>query len=648
MAYRDFYQPIEYAVADSDYLKEGVAGLYAALNTKRTQQQQAAKDFKYELKGKSESDQKLLTEYAKSVFDQGYNELLKGRGVSADTKQKMMQGNSYAEMSEIQYQEADKLQKEILARETKDPYYNSAPALKGLRLAYEGESGEKNFLNRDLKSFAKTIDRVSTNPNESTFNNFKFRSDYVKAFKDKVVETSSKNPNVARSKYNQAVFWDEEKNTPGVTDQHAIDYLKSDGRVDQYFSAAVDDQLREEIKRMKASGDPRVAWMSGGNAANLTGKKQSWLPEEEIMAKLISDPTKNIINSKAYGERKRELAKQDLTLADRVNSKVSVEYMEPKETKNPDGTFDTIAHGSTFLTDTFKTPTGSLDITPSVVAGPGGNIMTKKGTNPGKPITTDLSTDKAFSLTEGRMQSRVNGKFNVTGYQLALTDLSNNIVPLSANSLLELTTKIQNMKPEDFKNLAPSMKVAIKGYSIDESKMLGDISRQTEKLNDDIATAEEEGDDDKVDRLKARLDNLNQLRGMYNTPNAMDDDIVNSALAAGVRQIRIDQLLPGNNADLDRINSLTGLNLKDESKWSDDMKLVQKMYRQKYLEAQEANFGAVSTDTSTGHPKNETIPLKIEKKKKEVDTKTITSQEEYEALPSGTVYIFNGKQYKKK
>jgi hypothetical protein len=619
--YREFHVEKIYDAPDvsrfldqaNETYAQGVSNLFNSLNQQRVARQKQADDFKYELKGKRESDQKILTEYSKSVFDQGYNEIKSGKGISMDTKKKMSEGTSWAELSEIQYNEAQNLQKEIFARETKDPFYNSRPALHGLRLAYEGENGEKNLFNTDLKAFSKEIDKVTTDPNTSTFKNFDYRQHYVKSFKDKLVEVSSKNENFAKSKFNQAVFWDDEKGVPGVTDQHAIDYLKSRGEVDSYFTAMVDDQLSKEIKSMRASNDPRVAWMKD-------------MSDEQVRNQLITNPEKNIIDKTEYGARKRKLAKEDLKMADRINSKVSIESIPPKEAKNPDGTNDAIAHSTTFLSDTFKTDPSNLNTNVTGVAGPGGNLMTKKGVNPGKPLVTDLSSSSAFNLGEGKPTKRGNGKFNVTGYQLNVYDINNNLVPIAANSTLDLVSKINAMKPEDFKNLSPEMKISIKGFALDESKMLGDIEKQKEKLHEEMYDAEQDGDEDKVNRLTERIKKLDDLRGYFNNPSAYNEDIVYQAMASGIKQIRVDQLIQANPADLDRMNSLTGLNLKDESKWGEEMKVVQDAYRKKYQEAMGSSFGG----------KAESIP-------------TVKSKADYDALPSGATYQGpDGKQYKKK
>jgi hypothetical protein len=566
---------------------QGVSNLFNTLNTQMLAKQKQANDFKYELKGKRESDQKILTEYAKGVFEQGYNEIKGGKGVSMDTKKKMADGTSWAELSEIQFQEADGLQKEIFARETKDPFYNSRPALTGLKLAYEGENGEKNIFNTDLKSFSKEIDKVTTDPETSTFKNFEYRQHYVKSFKDKTVEKSSKNPNFASSKYNQAVFWDDEKGVPGVTDQHAIDYIKSRPEVDSYFNAAVNDQLDAEVKSMKASNDPRISWMNG-------------LSDEAIKNELIMHPEKNLVNKTDFGARKRQLAKDDLKMADRVNTKVSTEVIAPKDARNPDGTLDTVAHNTTFISDTFTTNPSNLNTAVTGVAGPGGNLMTKKGVNPGKPIVTDLSSTSAFNLNEGKATKRGNGKFNVTGYQLNAYDVSGKLVPIAGNSTLDLVSKINSMKPEDFKNLAPEMKISIKGYALDESKMLGDIEKQKEKLHEEIYEAEQNDDMDKVDRLNERLSKLDDLRNYFNNPNAYNEDIVYQAMSSGIKQIRVDQLIQANPADLDRMNALTGLELKNENKWSEEMKVVQDAYRKKYQEAtgSAASGASVKSDGS--------------------------------------------------
>jgi hypothetical protein len=642
MAYREFYKPIEFAVAESTF-GDSVANMFQTIDANRRARSKDANAFEYDLsEGKFDNDQKILTEYANSVVGKGKDEIMKTGRSSSDTSRMMNDGKMYQQMSKNQFEEAKGLVERVNKRGVEDAFYNPQSDLQKIQEATHGKDNEVNFYTRGnrLKAAAQNLGGVDS---------FKY-NDYL-AFHVKRVGERSKEASSAstardgasskKSNYSQATFWNEESGKPGVTDGHAIDYLKSDPRVDQYFDAQMDKQLSSEIERMKNSGDPRVAWMKGGNAVNITGKSSSaQVPtEEEIKAELIKDPTKNIINSTAYGVRKRELAKRDLAKADQIASKTSVEYVAPQDKKNPDGTNENIAHGTTYISDTPTTPPVAGPTRPAddfwkgqaTVTGPGGNIVLKKGTSPGKPITTDLSSSKAFNYNESKTVDRPNGKFNLTGYMATVYDGNGNVVPIAGKSTDEMIASINSIPNEKFATLAPSLKIGLKGYTIDETKLMGDLNKRSEKLAEQIALAKEEEDYQRAEDLTQEWNTLRSFQGSVGNSNLSDEDMATAATAMGVKQIRVNQLLQANQADLSKVKDLTGLDLQDESKWSSDMKRVQEAYRAKYNQAQGSGFKsaqpapAKKTATKKEQTENKSIP-------------TINSQEAYNKLPAGAKY----------
>lgn len=615
MAYREWYKTAPILQNDYSPLAEGVSTLFQTLAQKREAKRKAVDQYKYALEyGHFENDNKFNTEYVQKVNKIGKETLKKSLTYTPELINAEQQGLQYVADQKAQYKRFENLHTQISKRETDDKYYNANADRKALEIAAFGEKGDVDFRTRGqrLDAVAKGIgnDPIS-------FKFLDYRSDYIKGRGTKTKINASNEPGSVSSEY-KSPFVNHKTGKPEVTDTDAVDFIGSEPRVDQWYDYKVSSQIDQEIAQMKAVKNPKNDWMNG-------------LSDEEIKLELIVDPSKNRVNKQEFGQRKRELAKKDLEAGADIYQKV--DYEKKKDDSATGGLYsnDAIAHTYTFS----SIPTGSSTLTPgeaeqigqNSLNGPGGILMINKGVTTGKPINFDTQSRNAYNIRSGK-RFTLTGKqpFNVTGYQLQLYRKNGQPYLLQASNEDELVNAIGTIPPDQFKDLMPEPKIALVGYTLDRARMLGDISNNSYDLNKELGNARASGDNQKVATIEQQLASLEELRQNINDENFSEADILNMAANNQITSVRTDQLILAEKADLDKVNNITGgLNLTDQSKWSDDMKRFNQAYKEAY-----GRFANVVPKQEGSEPKTPakktTIPI-------------VDSQDGYNALSSGAEYI---------
>lgn len=636
MAYREFYKQQPTIINDYSPIERGlqsVGAIFSSIAAAKKKEALTIDQYKVDLnQGKFENDERLKNELVRSLTQEGKQLLRSGKGFTADYTKRLAEATTLANSSAIQY---DRWQKDLAAiskRSTDDKYYDPRYDEELLREATHGRDNEVNFFDRGDR-LAQAEQRLGKNPLAFRINDY--TADFVKGYGVKEKTSATGNPNATNTIYNSSPFWDSKTGKPGVTDRHAVEYLKSrpDGSVQAFLETEVSNELETEMENMKRSGDSRTAWMNG-------------LSDLEIKNELIRDPSKNIINKTDFGIRVRDKAKQRLEDAADIKSKVDVEYK--KDTSKTGGLYnnDAIAHSDTFFDESSSTGSGSPGLGDiysqqpytKINAAPGGILMINKGTTTGKPISFISGSKNVFNVNSGTVQqARGSSAFNLTGYQIQAYDKSGRPYMIEAKDINELKAKIKGMSYSEFQNLDPEMKIALKGFTINRAKMLGDVRSSTRKLNEDLAAARREGDEEKVGQIENRLYEINNFTSMLNSDedDFTEDDILNAAAANGISAIQTDQLVMADKSDLDKINTITeGLNLNNRQKWSPEMREVADLYTQRAQEAAAMGYKA-TRKPATKKAAAPSIP-------------TVSDQAQYDALPSGAEYIANGKRYRKK
>lgn len=586
MAYREFYEaPVPEAVNPLASASKALVGLFSNIAANKKAKQRQIDEYKYTLsKGTFENDNIYFEEGAKAVTS------MMKEGMKEKDGYKIQSAKTLSEELETQNQERrrqDEMFKRgdsiIDERAKKDKYYDPGVDKQYWSDAAFGADHDINFIDRGER-LEKGLEVIGGR-NPKSFKDREYLADWVKTFGQKQKEVTSGSPYAARTEVSSSPFVNPKTGKPEVTDEHAIGYIKSDdeGRVDQKYTWRLENIMKDEIKSMRASGDSRTAWM----------KDKS---DEDVMNELITNPKKNVINSQDFGIRKRELAKQDLRDAADIQTKVSVETKTDQKATGGLYKNDAIAYSPTY----FNTPTeydvpadgeaaahtGATRRQKGSLAGPGGVLMISKGTTTGKAITFDAESRNAYLVTSGR-QSQVVGKqpFNLTGYQLQVYRKDGTPYPIQAASTEELTSKIRALPQHEINKLEPTPRIALSGYVLDRTRMLGDIKSNSYDIATRIGDATKVGDKEKLAQLNEQLNSVNELKEKINNGDLSDEDILNAAASSGITSIRSDQLIRAEQADLDKINNITnGLNLRDRNKWSEDMRKFDDAYQSVYRE----------------------------------------------------------------
>lgn len=585
MAYRQFYQRADEQPADYSPLERGLTTFFAAVAQGYNKRKSLSDQYKYALDySQFENDNKFNTQYAQYVTKLG-KEAYKSTGTaSSDLIQAEQQGLQYVADQKAQYKRFEKLNEQIDKRGTEDKYYDPNFDKHSLELAAFGENGEVNFFTRGDR-LNEIAGRIGNDPRSFKYN--MYTQDWLKTLGQKEKIRTTDNPDAKNTLESKSRLWDPATGKQGATDEHAIDFMRSDPRVSSHYDWMLDQQLNKEIEQMKASGD--ADWMKGRS-----------MPE--IKNILVNNPSLNTINSTEYGIRKRELAKEDLNRADDTYSKVS--YEKKSDDSKTGGLYknDAIAYSPTF----YNTQIGARGVDAGVseasginqLSAPGGLLVISKGLTTGKPISMNTEGRYMYNLSNGR-KSQITGRqpFNLTGYQLQVYNTDGTPFPLKAGNMQELKAKLDSMRPFEFKNLQPELSIGLNGYSIDKTSILGDLAKNQFTLESEYGKATREGNKTEMNNIQNQLDLINEFKQALNDPDSYSDqDILNLAARNGISQVRQDLIVKASGTDLDWINNVTsGLNLRSQDKWSEDMRTFNRWYREAYDKAAAAGFGESPT-----------------------------------------------------
>lgn len=626
MAYRQFRNEATYEAPDLSYIDntvQAISNVFHQVAKEKSARRNAAEQFKFDLDGGAfDNDTKIIREGVKNVVVRARQEIRRTGRVSPETEALQHDFTTASTVSKNQMDRVKALRQNILDLRGRDPYYNPDADLNKIRLATHGENNDVDYRTRGerLSEAENTIGGVDS------FLFDKYRADYVKQVGKQSKRVTTGNENAKSTRYDQATFWDDKTGKPGVTPDHAIDYLNSDKRVSQYYDAEVNKQLVEEIKGMKNSGDKRVSWMEG-------------LSDAEIAAQLIDDPSKNIINKKDYGTRVQEMAMEDLKKADRINTEVSYDRRTDSDANNSGGLWKNknILHTNainSFAQQAKSATTGAFE--PVTTYGPGGRFTQKSG----RPIQIDTSNPVRTDINRGITTKNNKGslRLNLTGYQLMPVKKGGAPFALKSKTIDGMVEEINELPLEYFDPngkvaLQPSLKIGLNGYTINEAGVLGDVNDKTVDIASQIADARTAGDTEKLQMLQDMEFSLNELKSMI-AGDYNEQELILAANKAGIRKTKEDLIIPADDSDIATINNITaGFNLKDKSYWSTEMIQLQEAYQKRYNEAKNAGFGA-------------------KKEEPKAESTTITPEEfnaRWQNLKSGDTLVGpDGKTYTKK
>jgi hypothetical protein len=592
MAYREFHYEKYYEAPDINILTEGlkqaaqnVGHLFQSIADEQRRKKSAADQYNYTLKyGQFDTD----------------NELFKGAALSETqlTKRAIREGQPLDER--LRSQEEWRLvhqQSENQAKSLKDAtdyidkndgkdYYRGDYDRKKLMKAAYGDEGERvDVFNRGGR-LDKVVKEIGTDPR--AFDHQQHLADFVKTYQQKTLDQQNANPYVKSSTTISTPFLNMQTGKAEVSDEIAIRYMKDlGGKVNNWYDMEMNDKLGEEIKQMKASGDTRVKWMDG-------------LSEAEIKSQLINDPSKNMVNQTDYGVRKREMARGDLANAASLSKKTDYETkVDTTKTKglykNDKITYGEFSQPENIGSDVADPVAGAHGLTKNFAVG--ANLVIASGTTI-KPITIPRSNSQnVLNVRTGESYETVGGgALNISGYQLQAYDKKGKPYTIPVDSHQAMVDYINKMPDSAFKDLDPTMSIALKGYTINKGAVLGEMAKKKKGMEQELGAAREANDAEKVANLESRLSNIDYAVESMNTSGEeySDEDVLSTLRSNGIstNQLQTDVLVKANNSDLSFLNQVTnGLNLKDKSKRSREMNMVGEAWENRYKQAEAKGFG---------------------------------------------------------
>lgn len=578
MAYRNFYEAEITQPQGLPETTKAVSSLVDSINRRRLADQMAKRNALAQYKadsyeGKFSTDQEDLNVLAKNITEQAVSEMMSSPSgtTSLNLKERQARALGYSNQSKVQWQQFQDLQAAINQTEFQTGgknYYNPKYDADRLMEAAYGRDGERvNFMNRTerLEAVGKTIGSDLL----KSFDKEGYLSDYVEGKKTQVRETKSK----SMSGYEQtqkidAVFLDANGN-PKVTDEHAIEYLQSSEYITARYQQELNQQLLAEAKKIMAT--PKGDWMKG-------------LPDEQIIAELRADPSKNTVNSLPPGIRERNLAKIDLERKQRINLMNSTDA----------GQYDPDAGRG--ITSKYYTASPSFDRTD--FGGSGGKLTTKSGDKTG--ITISLR-GRAFDLNENRMtgNDRSSRDAVIKSYNLApvLNGLPLNI---KADSPEEYIQKINEIPLDQIRNM--ELKTVIKGQAFNRPEVLSSARVERDKL---------EVQPNKTPEDIGKLEALNKVLDMASMNPELEPEVIQSALRTVLGTVVEDLVKvvePMDPETIDIQNKLGRYNIADPRNWSSDDRAIVEAFNRRKAEAQNVKEETPSRSKAISKPQKFPLP----------------------------------------
>lgn len=572
MAYRTFRNEKYYEAPNVDPFASTI-GTINHMITERIRDKrlnlQAAQRFKLDKgKGYYATDEDMLNQQARAITTQAVVELRKTGQISADTALAMEDHKTLANRSKIDYDTANNIRKQIKENSVRDKYYlGDVDNQKLIGAEYDGDISGRNDRIQEVASQLGGID---------TFNKSKFLADHIQRQKLNTIQNVTDKSGMKTTRMTSAIFMRPD-GTPGVTDQHVIDYFNSDARVDQWYNQAVDKQLDDDVKRMRALGnDSRVSWMKD-------------MDDKDVKEAIIRNPGLDLINGTPFAERKKEMAMSDLNAGQDINRKVAVDYSDQYGANGGKFNNTKIGYQPTNIQQAInvRTLNGAKNI------GTVGADLTY--IDKGGPIKFVTNTPIRANVGTGESERKAsdNLEFNLTNYGLYVYNDKGELYAIGGDSLQDMKNAIDAIPDDYFDSnkphpLNPSMSIGLNGYAINKSKLINQSLGKLSSLAEEYNKAVDAGDEVKAASLKSRMDQVEKVRSMVGNADVDDIQLLLNGKQLGINGVQNDYIIKASDQDFAKLKSITnGLDLRDETKWTEDMRELNDHYRARYTAARE-------------------------------------------------------------
>lgn len=594
MAYREFNNEDTYAAPDtSGFLSHTISTIHNQLAEKARQKKEyrtAAQKFKMDVgKAAYTSDQDVLNEDAKNITARAIHELKNTGQLSAETSLAMQDHESILNKSQLDKKLADQVRAKIKENgDNPKNYYNGKVDEDALiKAEYEGPINERQDR---IQAVAKQLGGINT------FNKGKFVADHIQRQKLNKLQSVTDQSGIKTTKMTSAIFMKPD-GTPGVTDSHVVEMFNEDPRVEQWYTNELDKKLTDEVGRMKALGnDPRVSWMKG-------------MTDEDIKAAIIENPSLNLINGTAFGQRKKDMAKDDLAVGQDLNRSTSIDYSDQAGATGGKFNNTKIGYQPTFVSQAinFKSLNGAKQ------AGTVGADLTR--IDNGGLIKFQTNTPVRANIGTGQVDTKAsdNMEFNLRNYGLYAYDDKGQLYPLQGENLGELKQSIDGIPDRYFDAnathpLNTEMSIGLNGFAINKSKLINQSLEKRSELAEKYNKAVDAGDDIEAERLKTRIGQIDKLRSMAGNADVDDLDLLMSGKQLGISGVQNDMIVKAGDQDFAKLRTITnGLDLKNQDKWTDEMRELNDYYK--------ARVQKVRSGVQTAKPKAEAKPATTAPKK---------------------------------
>lgn len=603
MAYREFEDENTYAAPETNgFLAHTIGTIHNQLQEKARQKKEfrtAAQKFKMDVgKAAYTSDQEVLNEDAKNITARAIHELKNTGQLSGETALAMQDHESMLNKSIIDKKLADQVRAKIKEHgDNPKNYYNGKVDEDALMKAeYEGPISERQDR---IQAVAKNLASIDT------FNKGKFVADHIQRQKLNKMQSVTDQSGVKTTKMTSAIFMKPD-GTPGVTDSHVVEMFNEDPRVEQWYSREVDKQLDSEISRMKALGnDPRISWMKG-------------MQDQDIKSAIIENPSLNMINGTPFGQRKKELARQDLSVGQDINRSTSIDYSDQAGATGGKFNNTKIGYQPTFIDQAinFKSLNGSRQ------AGTVGADLTY--IDKGGPLKFVTNSPIRANTGTGQVDTKAsdNMEFNLRNYGLYVYDDKGRLYPLEGKSIDDLKKNIDAIPDRYFSQndpnnphpLNPEMSIGLNGFAVNKSKLINQSLEKKSELAGKYNDAVDAGDEIQAQQIKSRMDQIDKLRNMASNGDVDDLDLLMSGKQLGISGVQNDMIIKAGDQDLAKLKTMTnGLDLKNQDKWTDEMREVNDYYKARAAKAKSSPQPESKKPADT-KPKTPSAPKKGDKR----------------------------------
>ncbi len=232
------------------------------------------------------------------------------------------------------------------------------------------------------------------------------------------------------------------------------------------------------------------------------------------------------------------------------------------------------------------------------------------------PIRANTGTGQVDTKASDNME------FNLRNYGLYLYDDKGQLYPLQGKNLDELKAGIDAIPDRYFTQnstsnphpLSPEMSIGLNGFAINKSKLINQSLEKRSELAGKYNEAMDAGDEIGAQQIKNRMDQIDKLRNMAANGDVDDLDLLMSGKQLGISGVQNDMIVKAGDQDLAKIKTMTnGLDLKNQDKWTDEMRDLNDYYKARYQKAkttQSAPAKPAATTTTVTKAKAPAAPKK--------------------------------------